>query len=64
MVVKPNTKEVESNILSNISKHDPYLSIDYENSNNTGTFKSDDKEENNEFFMLNPYLIDVNMGSN
>ena len=38
-------KEVESDILSNIKKHEPYLDIDYEDLQNFDFVQSDEEEE-------------------
>ena len=51
-------KEVESDILDNLKKHEPYVDIDYDDLYNNGTLESDDDEDHeNEFSMLNPDLL-------
>ena len=54
-------EEVESDILDNIKRHEPYLQIDYDDLYNHETLESendDDDDDNNEFSMLNPNLLD------
>ena len=54
-------KEVEGNILCNIKKHEPYLDIDYEELQNFNFVQSDEEEDNAEFSMINPNLLDLNL---
>ena len=51
-------KEVEGNILCNIKKHEPYLDINYEESQNFN-FVQSDEEDNAEFSRINPNLLDL-----
>ena len=53
-------KEVESAILCNINIHEPYMDIDYEELHNPEILESDE-EEDREFSMLNPSLIDFDI---
>ena len=53
-------KEVEGAILCNINKHEPYMDIDYEELHNPEILESDE-EEDREFSMLNPSLIDFDI---
>ena len=52
-------KEVEGDILCNIKKHEPYLDIDYEELQNVNFVQSDEEEDNAEFSMVNPNLLDL-----
>ena len=52
-------KEVEGDILCNIKKHEPYLNIDYEELQNFDFAQSDQEEDNAEFSMINPNLLDL-----
>ena len=54
-------REVENQILCNIKKHEPYLDIDYEELHNFDVIESDDDEEDDEFSMINPNLLDLDM---
>ena len=54
-------KEVEGNILCNIKKHEPYLDIDYEELQNFNFVQSDEEEDNAEFSMINPNLLDLEL---
>ena len=54
-------KEVEDDILCNISKHEPYLDIDYEELQNINIVDSDEEEDNAEFSMINPDLLDLDL---
>ena len=54
-------KEVEDDILCNISKHEPYLDIDYEELQNINIVDSDEEEGNAEFSMINPDLLDLDL---
>ena len=55
------SKEVEGNILCNIKKHEPYLDIDYEELQNFNFVQSDEEEDNAEFSMINPNLLDLDL---
>ena len=46
-------KEVDTDILSNIKKHELYMDVDFEELQNFDFIKSDDKEDNAEFSMRN-----------
>ena len=46
-------KEVDTDILSNIKKHELYMDVDFEELQNFDFIKSDDKEDNAEFSMIN-----------
>ena len=54
-------KEVEGDILCNIKKHEPYLDIDYEELQNFNFVQSDEEEDNAEFSMINPNLLDIDL---
>ena len=54
-------KEVEVDILCNIKKHGPYLDIDYEELQNFNFVQSDEEEDNAEFSMINPNLLDLDL---
>ena len=58
--------EMKSQISYNVDKHEPYLDIDYEELHNYDLLESDEEEDNNEFSMINPDLIDfdVDNGNN
>ena len=53
-------KEVEGNSLCNLKKHELYLDIDYEELQNFN-FVQSDEEDNAEFSMINPSLLDVDL---
>ena len=53
--------EVESDILCNIKKHEPYLDIDYEELHNYDMSESDDDDNNDDFSMINPDLIEFDI---
>lgn len=46
-------KEVDTDILSNIKKHELYMDVDFEELQNFDFIKSDDKEDNAKFSMIN-----------
>ena len=50
-------KEVEGDIFYNIKKDEPYLDINYEGLQNFN-FVQSDEEDNAEFSMINPNLLD------
>ena len=50
-------KEVEGNSLCNLKKHELHLDIDYEELQNFN-FVQSDEEDNAEFSMINPNLLD------
>ena len=54
-------KEVEGDILCNIKKHEPYLDINYEELQNFNFVQSDEEEDNAEFSMINPSLLDLDL---
>ena len=54
-------KGVEGNILCNIKKHEPYLDINYEELQNFNFVQSDEEEDNAEFSMINPNLLDLDL---
>ena len=55
-------KEVEDDIMCNVTKHEPYLDIDYEELGNFSFVQSDEEEEDNtEFSMTNPDLLDLDL---
>ena len=54
-------KEVEDDILCNIKKHEPYLDINYEELQNFNFVQSDEEEDNAEFSMINPNLLDLDL---
>ena len=43
-------KEVEDDIMCNVTKHEPYLDIDYEELENFSFVHSDEEEEDNRIF--------------
>ena len=51
--------EAGGDILCNIKKHEPYLDIDYEELQNVNFVQSDEEEDNAEFSMVNPNLLDL-----
>ena len=55
---------VESDILDNIKRHEPYLHLDYDDLYNHQTLELDDDDDNDddnhEIYMLNPNLVDYN----
>ena len=57
-------KEVESDILCNLKKHEPYMDIDYEELSNYNMIESDEDEDNDEFSIVNPSLIDFDEEDN
>ena len=54
-------KEVEGDILCNIKKQEPYLDINYEELQNFNSVQSDEEEDNAEFSMINPNLLDLDL---
>ena len=55
-------KEVEGDILCNIKRHEPYLDIDYEELQNFNFVQSAEEEDNAEFSMMNPNLLNLDLG--
>ena len=53
-------KEVEGDIFYNIKKDEPYLDINYEGLQNFN-FVQSDEEDNAEFSMINPNLLDLDL---
>ena len=53
--------EVENEISCNIVKHEPNLDIDYEELHNYDILESDEEEDNNDFSMINPDLLDFDI---
>ena len=51
----------EGDILCNIKKHEPYFDIDYEELQNFNFVQSDEEEDNAEFSMINPNLLDLDL---
>ena len=54
-------KEVEDDIMCNVTKHELYLDIDYEELENFSFVHSDEEEDNTEFSMINPNLLDLDL---
>ena len=54
-------KEVEGDILCNIKEHEPYLDIYYEELQNFNFVQSDEEEDNAEFSMINPNLLNLDL---
>ena len=54
-------KEIEGDILCNIKKHEPYLDINYEELQNFNFVQSDEEEDNAEFSMINPNMLDLDL---
>ena len=54
-------KEVEDEILCNIDTHEPYLDIDYEELHNLDMVESDEEEDNDDFSIINPSLLDLDL---
>ena len=53
-------KEAKDDILCNITKHKPYLDVNYQGLENFTLVHSDEEEEDNtEFSMINPDLLDL-----
>ena len=48
-------------ILFNIKKHEPYFNIDYEELQNFNFFQTGEEEDNAEFSMINPNLLDLDL---
>ena len=60
--MKIDTKEVEDDILCNITKHELYINIDYDELENFGFVHSDEEQKDNtEFSMINPDLLDLDL---
>jgi len=57
-------KHVESDILCNIKKHEPYLDIELEDFDDVNIDYSEEESDNNEFSMLNPDLLDLEIENN
>ena len=58
--MKIDTKEVEDDILCNITKHELYINIDYDELENFDFVHSDEEQKDNrEFSMINPDLLDL-----
>ena len=53
--------EVEGDILCNIKKHESYLDINYEELQNFNFVQSDEEEDNAEFSIINPNLLDLDL---
>ena len=53
--------EVKGDLLCNIKKHEPYLDKNYEELQNFDFVQSDDEEDNAEFSMINPNLLDLGL---
>ena len=53
--------EVEGDILCNIKKHEPYLDINYKELQNFNFVESDEEEDNAEFSVINPNLLDLDL---
>ena len=59
---KDRCKDIEDDILCNITKHEPYLDKDYEELENFNFVHSDKEEEDNtEFSMISPDLLDLDL---
>ena len=54
-------KEVEDDIICNITKHELYLDIDYQELGNFSFVHSDEEEDNTELSMINPELLDLDL---
>ena len=54
-------EEVEGDILCNIKKHKSYLDIDYEELQNVNFVQSDEEQDNAEFSMINPDLLNLDL---
>ena len=52
-------EKIEGDILCNIKKHEPYLGIGYEELQNFDFVQSDEEEDDAEFSMINPNLLDL-----
>ena len=53
-------KEAKDDILCNITKHKPYLDVNYQGLENFTLVHSDEEEEDNtEFSMINPDSLDL-----
>ena len=55
-------KEVEGDILCIIKKHEPYLDTDYEELQNFDLIWIDEEEDNAGFSIINPNLLDLDLG--
>ena len=59
--IKIRYKGVEGDILHDIEKHEPYLDIDYEELQNFHFGQLDEEEDDAEFSMINPSLLDLDL---
>ena len=54
-------KAVEGDILCDIKKHEPYLDINFEELQNFNFVQSNEEDDNAEFSMINPNLLDLDL---
>ena len=55
-------KEAEDDIMCNVTKHEPYLDIDYEELENFSFVQSDvEEEDNTEYSIISPDLLDLDL---
>ena len=55
-------QRVEDDIMCNVTKHEPYLNIDYEELKNFSFVHSDEEQKDNtEFSIINPNLLDLDL---
>ena len=47
--------------MCDVKKHEPYLDIDYEELQNYNFVQSDEEENNAEFLVINPNLLDLDL---
>ena len=53
--------EVESLIKPNVEKHEPYIDLDYDDLNHPYLSEEDDDEIDDDFSMINPELLDLDL---
>ena len=62
--MKVDNKENEGALLCSIKKHKSYFAVDYEELQNSNFFQSDEDEDNAEFLIINPDLLDLDLDDN
>ena len=60
---KDRYKKVEGDILCNIERHELYYDLECEELQNLSSVQSDEEEDNAEFSMINPDVLDRNLES-
>ena len=54
-------KEIERGILCNLKKLESYMDINYEELQNFDFILSDEEKDNDDFSMINPNLLDIDL---